>query len=98
MDAEREAAVDAADLVDAFEHFLPMAHYRVRRAHLVQMIAAALRRARAAGRREAVEECARVAYAAGCDNPLCLLCVGHGLAAKIRALAAGAGEQKEGEG
>ena len=61
-------------------------------------LAAALLRAHAAGRREAVEECARVADAEAAKAlSVGLRCLAERIAKKCRALAAGAGE-KEGEG
>lgn len=92
MDAEREAR----ELVASWNDGGLLTDDEA--ADLTKIIAAALLRAHAAGRREAVEECARVADAEAAKAlSVGLRCLAERIAKKCRALAAGAGE-KEGEG
>ena len=93
MDAEREAQQIIGDGICGKVCSMAYAECSCRTS-----LAAALLRAHAAGGREAVEECARVADAEAAKAlSVGLRCLAERIAKKCRALAAGAGE-KEGEG
>lgn len=91
MDAEREAR----EIVNDYRGYPDWWEQQRCYDTLELRIAAALRRAHAAGRREAVEECAEHVGKLVLLTPTEKRMVQSSIR---RALAAGAGEQKEGEG